>query len=313
MVNGTTVKKTSLILGIVLFLSLSLVQVAQAGFGISNPHIWAENLVPGSHYEHIITLTRGDPVAPVKVIVEVDAPDIRDWVSIDKGEEFIYPAGLQQYPMTVNIDVPEDAGYGIYRGDLTIKIAPPQTEGQVAIAVGALADFYLRVSGDEYTDFKVRSVGIPDFEEGWPLTFTVDLKNIGNVKIRPTKVHLEVFDTYHKERLAVGDITAFSWVQSFKTGNSEGEFNIKLSPGQYWAEYEVYKNDEIILDDKIRFYVREIGTLRPKSIPVRIKEFTTATPLRLMLTTFFGTIILVGAVFGIIYRIRKKKKIGLGK
>jgi len=285
----------------------------KAGFGISPPRVWNDYLVPGSHFEQTITLTRSNPDNPIKIITEIDAPDIKDWITINQGKEFIYPAGPQQFPITIVINVPEDAGYSTYYGKMTIKTAPIEETGQVTVALGAVIDFKIRVSGEQFSDFKTRGISIPDLEEEWPLKFVVILENLGNVKTRPSKVHLEIFDDYHQTRLKSGDITNLTWVDSFKTGNSEGQMAISLASGQYWAEYEVYKDEQMILKDKIRFYVYPPGTLIPPPFLTRLINFLTATPLRLVLSTFLGTLILItiiiiGIKYWKIFRKRKNKK-----
>ena len=304
------IKRTSLILVIGILLSLSLVQITQAGFGISPPYVRNDHLLPGSHFEQVITLTRSKPEEPVEIRVEIDAPEIKDWIKIAEGEKFVYPAGFQQFPMTVIVDVPADAGYSTYYGKMNIKAAPVGPEGQVRVALGAQADIRLTVSGEEYSDFKIRNISIPDLEEGWPIKFVVSLENLGNVKVRPSKVYLEIFDNFYQEKLESGEIVNMSWVDPFKVGESVGEFPIKLASGQYWANFEVYKEENVVLRDKIRFNVHLPGTLVPKPFFTRLKDFLTASPLRLVLFTFLGTLILVGIILGGIFgwkRWRKRK------
>jgi len=302
------IKKPSLILVIGLLLSLSLVETAQAGFGISPPRIWNDRLLPGSHFEQTITLTRSEPKEPVQITVEIDAPEIKDWIKIAQGEKFTFPAGQQQFPMTVIVDIPEDAGYSTYYGKMTIKAAPVGPEGQVRVALGAQADIRLRVSGEEFSDFKIRSVNIPDLEEGWPIKFVVQLENLGNVKVRPSRVYLEIFDNFHQEKLKSGEITQMSWVEAFKVGKSEGELAVDLKSGQYWADYEIYKDEEIVLKDKIRFNVHLPGTLVPPPFSKRLIDFLTASPLRLVLFTFLGTLILFGIIIAGIFAWKKWKR-----
>ena len=299
---------------LILLIACLLISVAletKAGFGISPPRVWNDRLVPGSHFEQIITLTRSKPENPIEITVEIEAPEVKDWIKIDRGEKFIYPAGPQQFPMTVIVDVPEDAGYSIYYGKMIIKSIPVGVEGQVTVALGAIVDLKLKVSGEKFSDFKTRGVSIPDSEEGWPLKFTVSLENLGNVKVRPSRVHLDIFDDYHQQKLKSGDITQMSWVESFKAGGSQGELAVNLKAGQYWADYEVYKDEERILKDKLRFYVHPPGTLIPPPLFTRIKNFITASPLRLIIFTFSGTLILMSVIMvGITFwrRSRKRKK-----
>lgn len=306
-------KKASLILIVGLLINLSLVPNALAGFGISPPLVYNEHLVPGSRFEQEIILSRSDPKEPVEISVEIEAPEIKDWIKIGQGEKFIYPAGQQQFPMTVIVEVPQDAGYGTYYGKMNIKAAPVGAEGQVRVAIGAQVKIQLRVSGEGFSDFKIRSVSVPDIEEGWPLKFVVNLENLGNVKVRPSRVYLEIFDNFYQEKLASGEILEMSWVEPFKVGTSEGVMAVDLKSGQYWVNYEIYKNKDLVLKEKIRLNVHLPGTLIPPPLFEKLKDFLTASPLRLMLFTFLATLILVvliiGAIFGWKKLKRKKTKI----
>jgi len=296
---------------LILLITCLLISTAlevKAGFGISPPRVWNDRLVPGSHFEQNIVLTRSNPSDPIEIMVEMDAPEIENWISIDKGKNFTYPAGLEQFPIIVKIDVPEDAGYSTYYGKMTIKASPVGAKGQVTVALGAVVDLKLRVSGEKFSDFKTRGVGISDLEEGWPLKFSVSLENLGNIRVRPSKVHLEIFDDYHQQKFKSGDIVQMSWVESFKIGVSQGEMAVDLKAGQYWADYEVYKDEEKILEDRIRFYVYPPGTLIPPPLSVRVKDFITASPLRIIIFTFLGTLILIGIITTTVISWKKRKK-----
>ena len=298
-------------MGFLIAASLLLFSVSEveAGFGISPPRVWNDKLVPGSHYEQTITLTRSNPTSPIKIVTELNAPDLEGWITIAEGDGFIYPAGPQQFPMTVIVDVPEDAGYGTYYGKMTIKAAPADTEeGSVSIAVGAVVDFKLTVSGEEFSDFKIRGISIPDTEEGWPLKFIVKLENLGNVKVRPSKVHLDIFDDYRQRKIQSGDILSMSWVESFKVGSSEGKMPVELAAGHYWVDYEVYKNDVLLIKDRLKLRVHPPGTLVPRPLLERIKNYITASPLRLILFTFLGTIILVAVILVLLRFIKKRRR-----
>ncbi|MFH1187030.1 MAG: hypothetical protein V1697_02550 [Candidatus Levyibacteriota bacterium] len=289
-------------------ISLFFYSDVQAGFGISAPHIWNDRLVPGAHFEHKVTLTRSDPSESVKITIEMNAPDIESWITIDRGMEFIYPAGQQQFPINVIIDVPKDAGYALYEGRMTIKASPVSSQGSVSVAIGAIADFHLNVTGDEFSDFQVREISIPPLEEGWPLKVVVSLENIGNVKVRPSMIKLDIYDAYHNQLLYSKEITQFSWVDSFKVGQSTGEVEIDLSSAQYWAEYKLYKGEEVLLTDQIKFDVHLPGTLIPPPFLERIKIFAAASPFGLILVTFSGTIIVIGLIFGGVFILKKKMK-----
>jgi hypothetical protein len=99
-----------------------------------------------------------------------------------------------------------------------------------------------------------------------------------------------------------------SWVDSFKVGKSEGEMKVDLKSGQYWAEYEIYKDDELKAKDKIRFNVHLAGTLKPKPISKRISEFLTVSPLRIAVISIIGTLFFVAIVAGVFYLLKRRKK-----
>ena len=288
------------------FLSPSFVK---AGFGISPARLWNDRLVPGSHFEQTITLTRSNPQEAITIETSVDSADIKGWIKIKEGGKFIYPAGPMQFPITVIIDVPQDAGYGTYYGKLSITTSPGgEGEGQVTVALGATVDIKLRVSGDQFSDFKIRSIAIPDLEEGWPIKFMATIENLGNVKVRPSLVNIKVFDDFHQREIVSGAINNMTWVDSFKVGLSEGELRVNLEPGQYWADYEIYKEDGVVLKNKIRFYVYEKGTLIPPPLLERLKNYILASPLRLVLFTFLGTVILIALILVIIKIIKRRKR-----
>jgi hypothetical protein len=306
-------KKIFFLLSFILISFLFAFDLKAGGFGITPPRIWNEYLVPGSHFEQTITLTRSEPDNGIQIETQTDAPDIKGWIKIKEGEKFIYPADSKQFPMTVIIDVPTDAGYGNYYGKINIKAIPVGSTGQVTVALGAVVDLKLRVSGEEFSDFKIQGINIPDIEEKWPLKVLVTLQNLGNIKVRPSRVHLDIFDDYHEQNLKSADITSMTWVDSFKTGSSEGELSISLSPGQYWADYEIYKNDVLTAKDKIRFYVKLEGSIVPLPLLERIKRFIMASPLRLVLFTALATLILVISILGIVKIIKKRKNNKKGK
>jgi len=254
--------KISLILLLVFFLLLfSWVNLA-FGFGISPPRVFNDHLIPGAHFEQTITLTQARPETPLKIEVIIDAPEIEDWIEIKPGKSFIIPAGVQQFPMKVSVSVPKDAGYATYQGKLTIRAIPAEGgEGQIAVVTGAVADIQLRVSGEEFSDFRLKGVDTPNIEEGDPIKVVMKLENLGNVKVRPSRVYLRIFDQYGQGVVEEGEATGMNWIEPFKTGKVIAKMPNKLSIGEYWAEIEIYKDGELVLLDKRKFHVVEKGAL----------------------------------------------------
>jgi hypothetical protein len=245
-----------LIIGVLIF--LTCVNIAQAGFGVSPPKVLNRHLLPGSHFEQTIYLIQSKPEKDLLATIEIDAPEIEDWITIDRGLEFTIPAGAQQFPIKVDVRVPFDAEFKHYGGEMWVKTMPADRgQGMVTVALGAIITFDLTVSAEEMYGFVIRGVSIEDAEEGRPIKVGATLQNIGNVEDRPTKIHLDVYDQYHNKLLYSGDATDLKYVDPFQTKTIIGKFRAKLVIGSYWADIKVYKDDNIIVKDKRVFYIVE--------------------------------------------------------
>lgn len=247
-------------------------------FGISPPWVHADHLVPGSHYEQIIYLTQANPQEPLDIEVMMDPSETNSWFKFEPGNTFAIPAGAQQFPMKVIIDVPEDAGYETYNTRIRVR-AMSGGEGQVAVLVGGIIDARLIVSGEEFSDFQIKSVKVKDIEEGWPIKVFIKMENLGNVKTRPSRVHVNVYDQYQSDLLESSDASDISWLESFKTGEVVAQAKTKLDIGSYWAEVEVYKKGELASKEKLTFRVLERGTIKPYPVFLGISIYTWAAVL----------------------------------
>lgn len=231
-------------------------------FGISPPWVHADRLVPGSHYEQIIYLTQGSPDKPLNVEIKIDPSETNSWFKFEPGSNFTIPEGSQQFPMKVIVDVPKDAGYETYTGRIRVRVMSGG-EGQVAVLTGGIIDVRLTVSGEEFSDFEIKNVKIKDLEVDWPIKAFIKLENLGNVKVRPSKVHFDIYDKYHAEILESKDSTDINWIEPFKTGEAIAQVSTKLGVGEYWADFEIYKKGELVLKDKAYFHIFPRGTIKP--------------------------------------------------
>lgn len=250
--------------------------MALAGFGISPPYVKSDSLLPGSKYEQKITLLRSSAEEDLQANITIDAPEIQDWLSIDKGLSFDLPKDELQVPMTVTVTPPSNAELGNYTGHINIRVAPKtssMTNG-VAIALGARVDIELALTNKETPDFKVRAVNIPSIEMlgspwDWPilrwffyrLKVAIKFENTGNVKTAPTKVALDVYDLTEKNLLESLTDKSLEKVDPFTTKDIYADFPITLDKGQYWGKVKIYKGNEVVNSYKIAFTVAARGTL----------------------------------------------------
>lgn len=246
----------------------------QAGFGISPPYVRTNKIIPGSHFEQRINLLRSSAEEDLQAIITINAPDIESWITIDKGTKFDLPQDELRVPMIVNVDVPNNAPLGTYKGNINIRIAPDEDRqgGGVAIALGARVDIDLTVTDETFPDFLVRVVTIPRIEMlgkpwNWPIfswffyriEVMMKVENTGNVKIAPTRVHIDVYDILEKKLLESHDDRRMEKVEPFAIKEIKATFPTKLGEGGYWGKVKVYKGNSVVRNDKISFTIGPKG------------------------------------------------------
>lgn len=235
-----------------------------AAFGISPPYVKNQKLIPGSHYEQRIILSRSNPDENVQAKITLNIPEIENWFSVDPGFDFVLPQGESQFPMFIKVDVPKDAKFGTYKGYINVKVVPAKTEGGVAIALGAQIEVDLTVGEGGFADFLIRSMEIPDsLKKAWPIKYfnkikvSISLENTGNVPVSPTLVHLDVYDITRKDLLESGDDTSFKKIEPFQTGATLAEFSTNLAVGEYFGHVKVFKGEELVQEWKEVFKVEK--------------------------------------------------------
>lgn len=299
-----------LVLSAIFLLSFCFSQTIWAGFGISPPYIKNENLGQGSYYEKKITLVRGDPIEDWKVEIIVNFPGADNWISVDKGKEFIMPKGIQQFPIFFSVNVPKNAKFGRYTGSIRVKTAPvnPPESGTISILLGGQIDVNINVS-KEIFDFKVKSVRISDLEEGekrwifyFPgiIKFSMQIENLGNIKASPSLVHFDIYDENEEELLESIKTTKISKINPFEIDWTIAELKTKLNPGSYWVQYKIFKKDEIVSQGKIHLSILPKGTIADYE---RAKIFDLALKDKLII--LFGILAILGLVVFIILKITK--------
>ncbi len=230
---------------------------AQAeGFGIMPPYVTNNSLVQNSHYEQTIILVRGDPTQDLKAEVTINVPGANDWISIDRGTEFTMPAGTQQMPMIVSVNVPANAKLGRYTGNIQVVVSPltGPTPGTVGITIGAQIDVNLQVIDQKMVDFKVRRVTMSNTEVGsslwWmhfpgKILFTMDMENVGNVAGSPDKVTFE-FREYLTQKVLETETNTnrMDSVDPFQSKQVIAEVPTYLPQGSYRVFYQIFGRDD---------------------------------------------------------------------
>ena len=263
---------TAILFSAVLFCSLGLAKDAQAGFGISPPYFQNNNLTRNSHFEQKIYLGRGDPKDELVIEITINVPGANDWISIDKGESFLLAKGVKQVPMMVNVDVPEDADFGNYKGNIRVRVLPTTAapQGQVTVVLGAQIDVDLDVLDKVIYDFKVWKVNIPNLTTGhkvWWFFFpgrmnlNLQIENLGNVKAAPTKIEMDVYDSKGEKLLESFETTKIEKVEAFSTQNIFVKFPTRLPAGKYVVKFKIFKGEEIAREGFLDVSILPYGTI----------------------------------------------------
>jgi hypothetical protein len=243
---------------------------AYAGFGITPPYVQNDRLTRGTTFEQHITLVRSDPVDDLKVQITMNLPGVESWFSVDKGNEFVMPAGVSQMPIVVTVHVPPDAAYESHTGAIRIRTssASAASSGAVSIALGAQVDVAITVV-DKIFDFDVRRIRVTDLEEGyrkWSLFFPgkirffMTIENTGNTEFGPTKVRMDIYDSDSAQLLETTENTNnIEEVTPFGTKEVIAELPTRLPAGSYIAKYTIFKNADIAQQDQVSLSISPLG------------------------------------------------------
>lgn len=265
-----------------------------SAFGVSPPYVHAPVLRKGSQFTSTIFLVQGDPKVDLRVRAVFEVPEkIKGWFSVDKGSEFTIPAGLQQFPIKVLINVPKDAENGIFTGYLRVNTIPNrEADQQIAISVGARIDISLTVGENVVSDFSIRKIDILDIRQGENPQVIVTLDNIGNVPAAPDRASFELFDKFGQIRLGYAAIEKFPETPAFQSSDFTMEFpvDIRLSIGEYWGDVKLYRGSEVVKELRTVFNVSE-------------KKINFA-----LYGTVLGVLALSAATFLVVSRIRTRRR-----
>jgi len=309
-------KSWSVKFAFVLAMIFSTITTVYAGFGISPPYVSNQQLTRGSVYEQKIILVRGDPAEDLKAELTINIPEANDWISVDKGTEFILPKGEKQIPIVVKVKVPNSAAYKAYKGKINITTSSVDSAagGAVGIALGGQIDVDLIVTDQIVTDFKINGVAVKDLEatHEWlfwnvpgMIDFEMQLENLGNVAVAPSKVVFDIYDSNNE--------TLLEKTEAIKVGESEpseikwvtAQLPTDLTPGSYWAKYQIDKGDQVVKEDKLHLSILPYGALNHTPFE-EFSRMKSGDQVQFLLI-FAGLLLVLGIItFIISYRITKR-------
>jgi len=305
-----------IILSIVIILNLLGAQTAFAGFGVTPPYVRNDTLTRGSDFTKKITLVRGDPVEDLKAEITLNIPGATGWFSVDRGTEFILPAGEQNIPILVTVHVPADAEYGEYTGNIRVRTSSLAEKSGVSIALGAQIDVLIRVV-DRIYDFEVRRVEILEAEEGYrkwwldypgKISFFMHIENTGNAPVSPSKVEFSIYDRKDNQLLETSqNIGKIPSVEAFDTSKVAAYIPTHLKAGGYRVEYAIYKNDLVARSGDVNLSILPQGVL-PEYEPFGFEGLSFGDKASIVVPIIGTVLLLLGILLWVLLRRRSPSR-----
>lgn len=284
-----------------LFIFLYSSNFALGAFGVSPPFLVNDHLVKGSKYTQVIYLVRDNADQDLPIAAKLDVNDrVRSWFQVAGGEEFVIPKGVRQFPVEVTINIPKDAGLGVYSGKMSF-VGRPDATGQVTIALGVEVSINFTIGEGIFRSSRVQGISFLDVEEGWAPKVLVKFVNEGNVPESLERATYELFDQFGAVRLAfVQKNEGFPEVEPFSITDFVVDFpiDLHLGIGSYWGSVNFYKEGKVVGSQRTIFNVVEAGSL--SGVWARFIKHISASWLYYLI----GLVVAVGVGF---FFIRKKR------
>ncbi|MFH0840881.1 MAG: hypothetical protein V1865_02790 [bacterium] len=242
-------------------------KVALAGFGVTPPYVRNEKLSRGAVYEQEINIIRGGDNLPDQMAtLEIDAPEVEDWITFSEGNEFLLPEGEKRVRIKARVEVPKRAKIGLYKGTIQLTAQPvgKLKQGSVNIVMGLQLSIYLDVIDLQIIEYKVIGLRVEDameqhkwlfFNRPGKIKMYFNINNIGNVEAGPDRITLDVYNNAKSELLASYVDKKIKKIKAFETKEVLAEFKTDLPEGSYRTDFKVYKGDEVINEGEVTFSI----------------------------------------------------------
>jgi hypothetical protein len=228
-----------------------------AGFGISPSDVINDKLKPGAHYEKTIIVSRSDPDEELKGSVDVDVEGAESWFTFNPGKEFLLPKGESRVPLTVIIDVPQDAPFNKFSGTIRIKASSNNEEKSgVSVVKGARVQVMLATTDIDVTNLVVRAVKIDDTNDYTKLPLVMNIENIGNMEASPTRATVAVEDLSGNPA-GTFETSTFDKILPGQTKEITSYIKTTLAKGEYYGTVNIYLDDNLLVSQKDYFRVEE--------------------------------------------------------
>jgi hypothetical protein len=250
--------KAKLTFGLTILYLLSCFASASISIGAGPSTLDFGKLTKGGYAENQITVSTAHD-KDLQCTVEY-AGDLKGWVSLDSGNEFVLKANSRK-DVRVVIMPPLDVQNGKYEGAIYIKAAPQTTITQgagLAVGAGVRIGLSAEITGQEDVSIEVKNAVVGDTEVGYPIKVSLDAENTGNIRYTP-RFQVDVFDMSGKKFLS-GE---YSDTPLLPTRIERIRFTLpsgNLPIGEYKAEINTYVQDNLLDNQAVVFKILPEGS-----------------------------------------------------
>jgi len=227
-----------------------------ASFGVSPAGLTYDYLQPGMKIEREFLLSRTNIDQEDEVIVENDLGEASGWITIKPGNSFIFEKGKSTQSMKIIINVPEDAQYKEYTGDLILKVSQGVKTAGVSIVQGVDITANLTVTKLKFAGLLIRKLDIPDIFIGEPIRLILTTENTGNQIVAPERVEIRVKNISGAD-VFQDKVTDIESVNPGDVKELSSVFENDLGVGEYKASVSAYFLEKTIGQDQLVFSVKD--------------------------------------------------------
>ncbi|MBR9705054.1 hypothetical protein GOV12_06595 [Candidatus Pacearchaeota archaeon] len=258
--------KYIMIIASAMLLLVSLVNlvslVSSTIVGVSPPTLRYNSVLRSGYAENSLVISI-DSEKPINVIIK-SRGEISEWLNYSDNNFSV--SRNKPHKVFVYVNPPNDIPDGNYSGFLTISTSG-FGEGLEGKAVGIVRsavepEIKVEIIDTELRDCVSKNFGVSSVEKGDDLVFSVDIKNNGNIRLKPT-IKVDIWD---QDQISVVKTDEFS--DQLIRPTVQDNFVVRvdtndLEIGQYFVDVSV---PDCYLKQTLTFDILEIGALRADGV-----------------------------------------------
>lgn len=263
-----SLKKCRFIFFLILSSILLINLASAASIGISPGTLEFAKMLRSGYLERNVFITLS-LTEPISVTAKVEG-EIKEWVTLKPSTTFNVSKDSPQ-TLTIVVQPPNDIANGLYNGIVRITTSGlGEIKGSMGSVAIAAIDLPIQVEIVDYelTECRAFDFNVKNSEEGYPVKFSLNVVNDGNVQFKPN-IAIDIWDQQHTSIVKTVKYDEKAILPS-RTEEIDIEVDTDgLEIGQYWAEVTA---EECLASDTLTFDLMEQGSLTTSGLLERIEN-----------------------------------------